>query len=53
MALRASAEEPRGREQAYEPPRAEDIDTTDQPAETLALVVGCVPRAVEESNRWH
>ena len=40
----------------YEPPRAEDIDTTQTPAEMAAAVTVCetvLPSGLEESDRWH
>ena len=42
---------------AYEPPRVEDVDMTQEPAETASGVnaVGSsgASRGVEESERWH
>lgn len=38
---------------AYEPPMAEDIDTTSDPAETVAVVAYGPPTPGLEGDRWH
>lgn len=45
--------QPADQPQPYEPPRAEDIDTGEQPLETAAAIFCPPPRGVEESERWH
>lgn len=59
MALTDDRDEVREQETAYEPPRAEDIETAHTPAEVAAGLNavgnsgGGAVQGVEESERWH
>lgn len=56
MALTDRDEAPLEREKAYEPPRAEDIETAHTQAEVAAGIntgSGGGPKGIEESDKWH
>lgn len=49
---KADRETPDGVREVYEPPTAEDVDTTYAPSETSAGA-GSPTTGAEESERWH